>query len=115
MIARVELRLNDEEWLDLSYRQLMLLRDRWLALRWQDQWQQGAAIAAIHNNGMRSYKTPPKPDDFVFTIVPGQKRKTSRTNNAKRMTKARKQGIADLFRSVAFEHSSLCPDQSTLT
>jgi hypothetical protein len=76
VIARIELRLSDEEWLDLSYRQFTLLRDRYLTSRWQDQYQQGAIWQAINLNGFREYKDPakaPKPDDLVFVILPGQK------------------------------------------
>lgn len=102
MIARVELNLTDEEWFDLDYRRFNLLHDRWLTLRWQDQWQQGALIAAVHNNGFRSYKKPLEARDFVFTIVPGQKVKHRvGAERKKRMTKARAEAIFGLFRKAA--------------
>jgi hypothetical protein len=102
VIAQVELKLPYEEWLDLDYRLLRIQHDRWLALRWQDQWQQGALIAAIHNNGFRSYKTPLKAEDFVFTIPPGQKvRRRVGVERKKRMTKARAEVIFGLFRKAA--------------
>jgi hypothetical protein len=72
-IARHELRLTEDEFLLLSYRQFALLQKRFLTLRWQDQYQQGAIWAAIHNNGFREYKEPPKPDQLVFTIAPAKR------------------------------------------
>jgi hypothetical protein len=102
VIAQVELQLPYEEWLDLDYRLLRILHDRWLTLRWQDQWQTGALIAANYNNGFRSYKTPLKAEDFVFTLPPGQKvRRRVGAERKKRMTKARATAIFDVFRKAA--------------
>jgi hypothetical protein len=112
VIARVELNLTHEEWFDLDYRLFHLLHDRWLSLRWQDQWQQGALIAAVHNNGFRSYKTPIEAADFVFTIAPGHKRSTRKAARRKRMTKAKQLQIADLFRSLAIRKPCPVPSPS---
>jgi hypothetical protein len=107
VIAQVELQLSNEEWLEIDYRLFHLLHDRWLTLRWQDQWQQGALIAAIHNNGFRSYKTPIEAADFVFTIAPGHKRSARKVVKRKRLTKEKQLQIADLFRSLAIRKP--CP------
>jgi hypothetical protein len=107
VIARVELQLSDEEWLDLDYRQFRLLHDRWLSLRWQDQWQSAMAITAIYRNGMRTYNPLPIADDFIFTLLPGQKQRHA--PDTVPMTVAKHQQIADLFRSIAVEKT--CPVQ----
>jgi hypothetical protein len=97
VIARVELQLSDEQWFDLDYRQFRLLHDRWLTLRWQDQWQRAASISASYRNGMRTYDPVPGPDDFIFTIPPGQRKSAV-------ASAAPVQGrdlVANIFRSLA--------------
>jgi hypothetical protein len=100
VIARVELLLTDAEFLGYSYRQFSLLHDRYLNLRWQDQWQQGAIAAAVYRSGMRTFDPVPKPDDFIFTMLPGQKHRHPSTKR-KRNTKAKQVEIANLFRAIA--------------
>lgn len=90
------MQLTDEEWLGLSYRQFSLLHERHLALRRQDQWQRGAIASAVYRSGMRNFDPMPKPDDFIFTIVPGQKR-----HEAPKREKLPREEIASFFRSLA--------------
>jgi hypothetical protein len=59
---------------------------------------------------MRTWDPIPKRDDFIFTIVPGQKQRKSSAMKHKRMTKAKHLQIANLFRSIALEQAQ-CPAQ----
>jgi hypothetical protein len=95
-IARVELHLSDEEFLDLSYRQFSLLHDRALTLRWQDQWQIAALTTTVAQSGFREWKEYPKPDDFIFTIVPGHKQPAAPAKPA---------NVFDIFRQAAKDHA----------
>jgi hypothetical protein len=101
VVARVELHLTDDEFLSLSYRQFDLLHQRCLTLRWQNQYQLGSIAAAIYQCGMRTFDPMPTRDDFIFTVVPGQKKR--QVLSTLPMTEAKHLQIANLFRSIAVE------------
>jgi hypothetical protein len=50
---------------------------------------------------MRTFDPIPKPEDFIFTMLPGQKQRHSSSTKRKRNTKAKHVEIANLFRAIA--------------
>jgi hypothetical protein len=102
------LRLSDDDFLALSYRQFKLLHDRHQIIRAQDQWQLGAIYAAVCNHGFREYKkNRPKPDDITFVKFPGHKAKKTTTPQRRNLTHEKNMQIANFFRALAGPEGSL--------
>ncbi len=65
-IARHALRLTDDEWLDMTPRQLAALQVQRMHSLQREELLMGILAAAITNSGMARPKKPIKPEDFML-------------------------------------------------
>jgi hypothetical protein len=65
-IARYDLRLSDEEWLDMTPRQFRALQKARLEKMQREELMNGMLAATFENFSMGAPKTPSKADDFML-------------------------------------------------
>jgi hypothetical protein len=83
--------MSEDEFMALNHRRFTILHRRQRRLRWQQEYLQGCTTSAIYMMGFARPKNVPKPDDFCFTLKPGERsRKKPQT----------RQEVADVFRSL---------------
>lgn len=78
----------------MDFREFMLLHDRVLRLRWQQEASLAFVTSAIYRCGFIRFDDPPKPSAFMFTTLPEDK------SEAKPRPQTREL-VASIFRALA--------------
>ncbi len=78
----------------MNHRRFTLLHARCLLLRWQREMTVAMNTSAIYRSGMRDFDPLPKAADFLFTLRPGERRRTVKP-------KQTREQVADVFRLLA--------------
>jgi hypothetical protein len=82
------------EYLAMNHRRFTVLHRRHLRLKWQQEMCLAMNTAAVYRSGMRDFDPLPKPADFVFTVLPGEKARTVRPQQTREM-------VASIFRALS--------------